>query len=371
MKFTKNIPLINSTLTFANIECRRLAVVLGVYTFWWLAVIVGLISLQGSHATIKQFGSPGHFSWGILHTVIKGALTYYILIYKFGIPFVKKENRKKIIFYYLVFLVFLVGYEYSWDFKIGVPLHILKTNISMTFYFVVTLLSDGVMAVVSVFIATWIESNDAVKRGIILEKQKLQAELSAIRYQINPHFLFNSLSFIYAKTIKSNADAAHAVNLLSEIMRYALEEWGEQGLVPLALEIAQIKKVIEMNRIRFNNKLNVDYQEMLEPGTESVFTNANIPALALITLVENAFKHADLTNKINRVTIRLRITPSEICFSVRNRKKTGPKEPSHGIGLANIKQRLLMTYGDAQRFLVTQDQENYLTEIYINTLRHD
>jgi two-component system, LytTR family, sensor kinase len=182
--------------------------------------------------------------------------------------------------------------------------------------------------------------------------------------------LFNSLSFIYTKTVKENPEAAHAVHLLSEIMSYALEEWEDLGRVPLALEISHMKKVIEMNQIRFNHKLNVDYDESIEQSNVTL-SNAYVPTLVLITLVENAFKHGELKDEKNRVSIRLKVTRSSIYFSVSNKKKRGTKEPSKGIGLSNVQQRLLLMYGDQQSFITKEDETHYSTEIHINLSNHD
>ena len=236
----------------------------------------------------------------------------------------------------------------------------------MRFYFALDLGFNILMAVISMFIAKWIVSNDALKRERGLEKQKLNAELAAIKYQINPHFLFNSLSFIYTKTVKQNPEAAHAVHLLSEIMSYALEDWGDLGRVPLALEISHMKKVIEMNQIRFSNKLNVDYKEEIEQNDTTALNNAYVPTLVFITLVENAFKHGELNDERNRVSIHLIVSRNNICFSVSNKKKKGPREPSKGIGLDNVRQRLQLMYGTKQSFIIKEDETHYLIEININ-----
>lgn len=197
------------------------------------------------------------------------------------------------------------------------------------------------------------------KRRDNLEKEKLKAELSAIKYQINPHFLFNSLSFIYTKTVKENSEAAHAVHLLSEIMSYALDDWDELGTVPLGLEAEQIKRVIEMNQIRFNRTLNIKYYEYIEPQ------DAYIPLLCFVTLVENAFKHGDLNDENNPIMIKLEASKNKIYFKVSNKKRKDMMELSHGIGLSNVKQRLQLMYGDNQTVSINDGETHYSIEITI------
>jgi len=347
---------------------KRMLVIMGIYTIWWLAVILTVISLQGITSIIRQYGSANQFFGGLLHSVVKNSLTYYILIFMLALPLVRDKGRKKVFVQYAIFIALLTGYDYLWDYQIGVPTPAIK-ELSLSFFLISNFILNILMAVVSIFIATWIESNDALKREGDLEKQKLNAELSAIRYQINPHFLFNSLSFIYTKTIRQNPEAAHAVHLLSEIMSYALEEWEDLGRVPLTLELTHMKKVIEMNRIRFNNKLNVDYQERIEQHGDTVLNSAYVPTLVFITLVENAFKHGDLNDEKNKVVIRLTLAEDTIRFSVSNKKKTGTKEPSHGIGLSNVRQRLQLMYGTKQTFVIKEDEQTYLTEININLIK--
>jgi two-component system LytT family sensor kinase len=350
-------------------QVKQILVILGIYTIWWLAVIICVVSLQGFNAIVKQYGSVNQAYGNIIHTIIKGTITYYILIFSLAIPLIRTKKRMKVLFQYFLFLLFATIYEYIWNFKIGTPTPSLK-HFSLGFFFASDLLLNILMAVIAIFIATWIESNDALKREGELEKQKLNAELSAIKYQINPHFLFNSLSFIYTKTVRQNPEAAHAVHLLSEIMSYALDEWEDLGRVPLALEISHMKKVIEMNQIRFNNKLNIEYDEDIEQNDDLALNNAYVPTLVFITLVENAFKHGDLNDEKNRVTITLKVGRSNIFFAVSNKKKKSPKEPSKGIGLSNVQQRLQLMYGDEQSFIIKENETHYLTEINIKLINH-
>jgi hypothetical protein len=347
-------------------EWKKVLLVLGIYTIWWGAVTSAIVSLQGYDTFIKPYDSYYHLYGIVAHSIIKGTIIYYVLIFKLAIPLIRTGKRKKILLQYLLFLLTMAVYEYTWNFKIGNVPPAIRDHFSPGTFIIVDLGIGFLMTIIAFFIATWMESNDALKREGELEKKKLDAELSAIKYQINPHFLFNSLSFIYTKTIKYNPEAAHAVHLLSEIMSYALEEWGDLGRVPLALEISHMKKVIEMNQIRFNHKLNIHYDEYIEQREETP-SNAYVPTLVLITLVENAFKHGELKDEKNKVSIILKVTRSNIYFSVGNKKKRGPKEPSKGIGLSNVQQRLQLMYGDQQSFITKEDETHYVTELNINT----
>lgn len=350
---------------FTRKNWKRILVIFSIYGIWTITFMLYVIYLQGGFdILLKEYGSTSRFYNEIIHTIIKGTVVYYILIFQLIIPVIKNRKWKKALLKMFLFFLLLTFYEYLWQFQIGTRLPSLK-NSSVLNFLMLALGLDVLLIIISVLISVIIESNEMFRREAALEKQKLSAELAAIKYQINPHFLFNSLSFIYTKSIKNNPEAAHAVHLLSEIMSYALSEWDDLGRVPLALEIDHMKKVIEMNQIRFNNKLNISYKEVITPN------EAYIPTLAFITLVENAFKHGELNDSENLVTVRLKVTGEEIYFAVSNKKKKGPKEPSHGIGISNVQQRLQLMYGANHSFVIQEDDNYYSNEITINLSNHD
>lgn len=341
-------------------QWKQILVIFMLYTAWNVAVFLFLVRLQGLEITVRQFGPGNKIYINAVHTIIKGTLVYYLLIYHVMIPLTRNRKWRTTILQCAVFFILLTAYEYVWNFFIVKPDPSSAIDQSLRIFFITTAVLDVLIALIAYFVATSITSNEMRKHKEELEKEKLKAELAAIKYQINPHFLFNSLSFIYTKTLKSSPEAAHAVHLLSEIMSYALDDWGELGTVPLAVEAEHMKKVIEMNQIRFSHNLKIRYYEDIQANY------ASIPVLAFVTLVENAFKHGDLTDEKNQVSIELIATKSKIYFLVSNKKKTGPKEPSKGIGLSNVQQRLQLMYGIKHSFTIKEDENYYLNEIIIN-----
>ncbi|HCA09992.1 histidine kinase [Chryseobacterium sp.] len=341
-------------------QWKQILVILMLYTAWNIAVFLFLVRLQGLETTMKQFGTGTQLYVNFIHTIIKGTIVYYILIYHLIIPFIRNRNWKNFLLQCILLFVALTAYEYLWNFTISKTDPASSSYVSPKVFLISAAVLDCFIILISYFVATLITSNEMRKHKEELEKEKLRAELAAIKYQINPHFLFNSLSFIYTKTLRSSPEAAHAVHLLSEIMSYALDDWGELGTVPLALEVEHMKKVIEMNQIRFSHNLKIKYYEDIQEN------DACVPVLVFVTLVENAFKHGDLNDEKNQVSIELIVTKSKICFLVSNKKKTGPKEPSKGIGLNNVQQRLQLMYGIKHSFTIKEDENYYLNEIIIN-----
>ncbi len=350
---------INIKPSIKNYWKSILAIVVA-YTIWTIVMIMLLIWFQGEEKTFKQFGSGSQFYLNLLYLIVKGSVVYYILIYQLAIPLTRNPKNVKVWLYSVLFFLLLTAYEYYFNYYVGFPDSAGHEGIPLHTFFLSAFFLDLMEVLVSIFIATLIISNEMRKHKVELEKEKLKAELAAVKYQINPHFLFNSLSFIYTKTIKTSPDAAHAVSLLSEIMSYALDEWDESGMVPLVMEIAQMKRVIEMNQIRFDHKLKIRYNEDIEAN------NTQVPIFTLVTLVENAFKHGELNDENHQVTIELEATADKIYFLLSNKKKKGPKEPSKGIGLNNVRQRLQMMYGIRHSFVIKEDENYYMSEITIN-----
>ena len=211
---------------------------------------------------------------------------------------------------------------------------------------------------------------DDQKQRKILEEQKMQLEveksqanLNFLKAQINPHFLHNTLNFLYAKSLPYSQELSEGILTLSDIMRYALSEDNtKDGKAPLKDEIEHVRNVIKINQLRFSNNLNVNFE------VNGVVNGAMIIPFVLITLVENAFKHGDLKNVDNPIVIRLTIQGNTLHFHCRNKKKSGPKEISTGVGLDNIRKRLEMAYGDRVSLDIKDGSDMYTTELTIKNL---
>jgi LytS/YehU family sensor histidine kinase len=196
-----------------------------------------------------------------------------------------------------------------------------------------------------------------------LEIEKTQANFNFLKAQINPHFLHNTLNFLYAKSLPYSSELSEGILTLSDIMRYALSQGNEKdGKAPLVDEIEHMRNVIKISQLRFSNKLKVNFE------VNGVLNGAMIIPFVLITLVENAFKHGDLKNPDSPIDIKLNVEGNKLYFYCRNKKKTGPKELSTGIGLDNIRNRLDLAYGSHYKFVVKDEAEFYTTELTIDQL---
>jgi sensor histidine kinase YesM len=185
------------------------------------------------------------------------------------------------------------------------------------------------------------------------ERGLLEADIALLKSQINPHFLFNALNFLYAQVYPLSEPTAKSVLLLSDIMRYALHEGGEQGKVMLDKEIQHLRNYLAINQLRFGHKLQVQLQ--VQGNTQFLL----IMPLVLITFVENCFKHGELFDPAHPVLVQVRVQENQLTFFASNRKHGGPVEQSTGIGLENTRRRLQAIYPGRHRLTVNDTPDSY------------
>ncbi|WP_158996383.1 sensor histidine kinase [Mucilaginibacter sp. L196] len=183
----------------------------------------------------------------------------------------------------------------------------------------------------------------------VLEKSLLSAENAYLKSQINPHFLLNTLNFLYNSIAKFSEKTADSILLLSDIMRYALTSTDADGKVRLDQEIDNIESFLKLNQARFNQRLCIDYE------TDGDTYGLRIIPLVLITFVENVFKYADLLNSASPAKISIQIVGNTLIFSTYNLKRKSVQFDSHGIGIENVKSRLDNYY---QYELIIDDNES-------------
>jgi sensor histidine kinase YesM len=195
-----------------------------------------------------------------------------------------------------------------------------------------------------------------------LEKELLKSEIAFRKAQIDPHFVFNSLSFIHNYISVISESAGELIITLSDVMRYALAEPEKDGKVDLEAEIEHIENYISLNQHRFNQKLYIDFH------IDGHTTGIRIIPMVLITIVENIFKYALLNNPEKPAVIHLTVENNELKLSVKNHKTVKKNVHSTGIGMHNIEKRLELEYPGQYYIHINQDQETYYLDFKINLL---
>ena len=199
-----------------------------------------------------------------------------------------------------------------------------------------------------------------------LERERAEAELSNLKSQLNPHFLFNTLNNIYSLIAFSPEKAQEAVHDLSRLLRYVLYE-SNQPLVPIEKDLDFLRNYIELMRIRLPR--HVDLQTDIEAATPGVM----IAPLLFISLVENAFKHGVSNSQPSFIQITIRQAGDAISCSIRNSyfPKTAGDKSGSGIGLSNLEKRLSLLYPECYHLAYGKEGENYVAHLVIHKIKSD
>lgn len=196
------------------------------------------------------------------------------------------------------------------------------------------------------------------------EQEKLRLEYAFLKSQINPHFLYNVLNLFYAKSIKGSTEQlSNGILYLADIMRYAISnEEDEHGNILLENEIQQINNMININQLRFDNQMNINYR------VNGDFLGVKVIPFVFLTLVENAFKHGKLSDRRVPLLISLSRDPDSgtLYFLVKNKKANEQSSQSNGLGLDNVRKRLALAYGYRHQFTIKEDTEIYSVYLSIS-----
>jgi two-component system LytT family sensor kinase len=320
--------------------------------FWNLqsAGWAGALLLRG--ASVLANGQPISFFVPVLISAVTGYSISLILsvIYRYVI------EKRPIITWSATLLSVLVGsavYAYidAW------VLQTIRQSAEETAF---TSLLIGALYIDTILLGAWsalyfainyfVRAEEQADQMLRLEAQATSAQLTMLRYQLNPHFLFNTLNSISTLVLLKQTEQANAMlSRLSSFLRYTLINEAA-AKVSLAQEVETLKLYLDIEKMRFEERLRTNFE--IDPAA----SNALVPSLLLQPLVENAIKYAvtpkeegaDISIVAQLVGQKLRITVSD----------TGPGlQPgqqdyslSTGVGMANTRERLSQAYGDDQRF---------------------
>ncbi|OCX54733.1 hypothetical protein BEL04_01000 [Mucilaginibacter sp. PPCGB 2223] len=202
----------------------------------------------------------------------------------------------------------------------------------------------------------------------------VRAELKALKAQIHPHFLFNTLNNLYALTLNNSPKAPGVVVGLSDMLRYMLYECNADK-VSLKKEVLMLQHYINLEKIRYEERLDLNFT------IKGKFDDKLIAPLVLLPLVENAFKHGT-SEKVGQTWININlevtdnVTDNKLKFKISNSKPDaveGAEEKYRGnIGLQNIRQRLELLYPATHQLKIMDEEEVFLAvlELEVETDPH-
>lgn len=293
-----------------------------------------------------------------------------VLVVAAFLVFPQYTKRKRLIPFLLLsialLLLFTQLFQFSRQFLNGPVFYLLGTSkqpqkaVAMPNYFVqnlITALTYYLLGLGYAFARDWFAKDRA---ALVLEKEKAQAELSLLRNQLNPHFLFNTINNIYYLALIQSTKTADALLKLSDLLRYVLHE--KNDWVSLDKEYQHLLKFIELHRLRFPKD-----QIELSVSQEDQFASCQIPPMILLTFVENAFKHGEPGTETEPVIISLHIAAGKLHYSVTNKIAQGiSKDQNNGIGIPNLIKRMQILYPNKHHLHLGATGEQYLAKLEID-----
>ncbi len=185
-----------------------------------------------------------------------------------------------------------------------------------------------------------------------LRNERTYAELSLLKSQINPHFFFNTLNNLYGLALEKSDQTPELILRLSGMMRYIIYQ-GQHDWVSLQDEIDYLNNFIELQHVRFQKRVSVSFNTAIEQDIK-------VPPLLFINLIENAYKHGveKLTDNAY-VLINLTVKRQQLTFEIANNYDPTEQNNIIGIGLSNLRKRLMLLYPDKHQLTITDSQNRY------------
>ena len=192
------------------------------------------------------------------------------------------------------------------------------------------------------------------------QAHKLQADLTQLRYQLQPHFFFNALNNIYSLIAFDPQKAQQSVHSLSKLMRHFMQN-SDQKQISLAEEVDFLRQYISLMQLRLTDKttVQVDFPKQVPQLT--------IAPLLFISLVENAFKHGVSATTTTTLSFSLKVEGNTVIFRSENTKiPTQESLYSSGIGIDNLKKRLTLLYPERHQYTIEEKEGKYIAQLTID-----
>ncbi len=326
-------------------------------------IFLGTAGIVFSFSTVAELLAMRIFSGEFMvYSVILRFFSLIVFVVSFFLTALCTKNKLHIIWFFLLY-----GLAITLPPMIGVPrMHTIMgfgdEKLIYAVYSVLIFIVNSSYGILLYLGYNWFNKQ---KRTRELEKQNLQSELTLLKNQINPHFLFNTLNNIDS-LIKRNPDHASASIIeLSDMMRYMIYETNASK-VPLKKELDYIDNYLHLQQLQYANPDLVEYSMSGNPD------NIEVAPMLFISFIENAFKHC--TNKDAKYAIRIhfRLDAGKIYFEAINqadKSKALSKDSSSGIGLETVKRRLEILYPEHYSLQIEEKNDLFCVSLMIQT--HD
>ena len=310
-------------------------------------------------------------AWGFTALMVSPFLIYTINYVAFVPRLLFSDNRTKKTWFYIANVLLLLVLDMRFIFPKAIPEDVraaipFADNEIWGLYAMITLLMalfQTLFILLAVGIRYIMRSHQQKIALQEAKRQNAEAELSWLKNQLNPHFLFNTLNNISSLTQIDPDKAQESIGQLSSLLRYALYE-SNANLVPLDGEIEFMEDYVDLMSLRCNNLTTVT-KEFITPGG-----SVQIAPLLFISLIENAFKHGVNSRHESNVDVKLYPDGDDLVFRCSNSyfEKTGKDEIGSGIGLENMKRRLELIYPGQYKYDVKVEDGQYKSVVILKGL---
>ena len=321
--------------------------------FWTLSVygIASYFSISNTFRSIDLVYS------GFFH------LSLFVIVYiniRILIPYFLERSRY--IFYFLLLLV-LLGAAYATHeliFEIVIPLLPID-------YYIVSFIDPVVLITVFtiyLILSSLIKLSKSWFKVQKLQQDKLTMELESLKFQVNPHFLLNSLNNIYGLALKKSDQAPEVILKLSNILKHMLYESGSDQ-ISLSSEISYLEDYVTLQKLRVSDKVKIELK------VSGSYEGLYIAPFLLINLIENSFKHGLGTDIDNPFALfDISVNNNSLGFMARN-SKGDVKESNHGsrgLGIKNVRRRLELLYPSKHSFKIVESDEEFTVKLSLDLL---
>jgi len=369
--------MISQAFIFSEKKSDRIKRHLLFWIFWWIYYGTLHAALPSASEKVSYFQNlPFTISESLLHIVPQLLLAYPLLY--FVLPKYILTNKYAEAFVW-VFVFMLLSGLVNLYMTLNLNQKILSavlpeqymqhTNRTRAMNFGMALLSSLKGGLTSAAIAVGIKMVKywylKEKRNLQLQKERTEVRLQLLTAQIHPHFLFNTLNNIYSQTQDESPKGSAMIMGLSDLLRYILYE-GQKALVPLHQELKMVKEYIQLEKLRYGNKLEVHLQMPDNPA------DILIAPLILLPFIENCFKHGaskilqspwvNLSVVLKDETLTMKLMNGKV--QLQNHEKEQP-----GIGIKNVRQRLDLLYTGKYNLKISEDEEVFVVDLWVKLTR--
>jgi signal transduction histidine kinase len=336
------------------------------HVFFWTCFLALPLLLGPNSASNNSREIERHFQWNMFFVVFG---LFNIPLFYFNTEFLlikvlKKRGILIYIFFLLVALILMLWFHeelFKWFFpemnnRMGSRGNGFRRGTTLRIVF--QLLFIVAIGISYRFLSDNMKDQEVKKEE---ENERLKSELSFLRSQISPHFMFNVLNSIVSLSRRKPEMVEPVVIKLSELMRYMIYETNDSK-VSIDKEFNYLESYIELQRLRFGNDIKIDFKHQLSSIPSS------IEPMLLIPFVENAFKHG--VGMVENPSIEIELTDDRkaLFFSVSNKvskQNSEKKDENSGIGLANVRRRLELLYPDKHELTIHEKADSYHIELKI------